>query len=607
MLPELPATYYHDNFNQLIEQVAQVYWDLLSQQEQQFIEDYRQLEDNAQQLYIRLLCRKGELFRIDKLSYAEIEDLPAAIQQLDDLSFAVRIDGKDARNEESGLDEYDLINLYNKAELLEWLASDQHHDEVQQNQPKKSIKRDELDGQILFWLEEGDLQLDSLIADNVLLVYGELEFTTYRLMYFGNLHQDFTDFVLNDLGIYQYENYRIDQHTRLFNSRRQIDDYLEYYDFITELDELKSYEVEELLELAQSLRFMLKREDEGDHKIEQAHNQYADIRHQHRLQHQLNELARELERRNAFNPALEFYQLNELPPARERQARILAKQEKFELAWALVLNCFHTPYNEQERQFAIVFAKTLVKKLDTQIIDSYLDQHNEQAFWANKQTINEVHLSLPMDEIWSEHGVEIATATAIEEQRGGECFFVENTLINSVFGLYFWDLIFADVQGAFVHPFQFRPLDLYEAEFFPRREHLQEFQTFDPAEFKQRVLNNFEAKQGLASLFVFWNGLEKELLELALDRIPAEHWQALFARMWMDIKHNRAGLPDLIFFPAENTGAIGYELVEVKGPGDTLQKNQKGWLEYFQSHDIPYSVAYVSVADSDSNLAAELD
>lgn len=599
MLPELPATYYHDNFNQLINQVAEVYWDLLSPQEQQFIEDYRQLGDNAQQLYIRLLCRKGELFRIDKLNYAEIEDLPAAIQQQDDMSFAVRIDGKDVQNEESGIDEYDLINLYNKAELLDWLASDQHNEEVQQNQPKKSMKRDELDGQILFWLEEGDLQLDSLISDNVLLVYGELEFTTYRLMYFGNLHQDFTDFVLNDLGIYQYENYRIDRQTRLFNNRRQIDDYLEYYDFITELDELKSYEVEELVELAQSVRLMFERLPCNDLDCE-----YADIRQRHRLQHQLNELARELERRNAFNPALEFYQLCELPPARERQARILTKLERFEHAWVLVLNCFHNPYNEQERQFAITFTKSLMKKLDAQIIDSYLEQHNKQAFWANKQPINEVRLLLPMDEIWSEHGVEIAAATAIEEQKSGDCFFVENTLINSVFGLYFWDLIFADVQGAFVHPFQFRPLDLYEPEFFQRRQHLSEYQTFEAASFRQKVLHKFETKQGIASLFVFWNGLERDLLELALDRIPAQHWQALFARMWADIKHNRAGLPDLIFFPeqqAENTP--GYELIEIKGPGDTLQKNQKGWLEYFQGHNIPYSVAYVSILDSDTASA----
>lgn len=602
MPPELPPTYYHDNFNQLIDQVAEVYWDLLNPQERQFIEDYRQLEDNAQQLYIRLLCRKGDLFRIDKLNYAEIMDLPGAIQQLDDLSFAVGIDGND---EESELDEYDLINLYNKAELLEWLGSVQHSDEVQQNQPKKSIKRDELDGQILFWLEEGDLQLESLISDQVLLVYGELEFTSYRLMYFGNLHQDFTDFVLNDLGIYQYEDYRIDQQTRLFNSRRQIDDYLEFYDFITELDELKSYEVEELLELAESVRFMLKRLNDSQqiHQQEHSNQQYADIRHQHRLQHQLNELARELERRNAFNPALEFYPLCELPPARERQARILAKQDKFAAAWLLVLNCYHNPANEQERQFAITFAKTLVKKLDPEIIDRYLKEHNH-SFWADKQSINEIQLSLPMDEIWSEHGVEIASATAIEAQRGGECFFVENTLINSVFGLYFWDLIFADVQGAFVHPFQFRPLDLYEPEFFQRRQHLKEFEIFDAVDFRQRVLSNFETKHGLASIFVFWNGLEKELLELALDRIPAKHWQALFARMWMDIKHNRAGLPDLVFFPAHQPeDGPGYELIEVKGPGDTLQKNQKGWLEYFQSHDIPYSVAYVSILASDADSA----
>jgi hypothetical protein len=61
-----------------------------------------------------------------------------------------------------------------------------------------------------------------------------------------------------------------------------------------------------------------------------------------------------------------------------------------------------------------------------------------------------------------------------------------------------------------------------------------------------------------------------------------------------DIKQNRAGLPDLIqFWPAERR----YHLVEVKGPGDRLQDNQRRWLHYCHERGIPVSVCYVQWAE----------
>lgn len=80
-----------------------------------------------------------------------------------------------------------------------------------------------------------------------------------------------------------------------------------------------------------------------------------------------------------------------------------------------------------------------------------------------------------------------------------------------------------------------------------------------------------------------------ELLKLAITRISLHHWQIIFERLLRDLKENRNGLPDLIYFPDEG----GYELVEVKGPGDRLQKNQLRWLHYFAEHHIPCQVAYV--------------
>jgi len=80
------------------------------------------------------------------------------------------------------------------------------------------------------------------------------------------------------------------------------------------------------------------------------------------------------------------------------------------------------------------------------------------------------------------------------------------------------------------------------------------------------------------------------LLQLALERIEYRHWRVIFDRILLDLRNNRAGFPDLIYFPA--TG--GYCLVEVKGPGDSLQKNQQRWMQYFSGHGIPHQLAKVA-------------
>src|SRR5690606_961200 len=47
-----------------------------------------------------------------------------------------------------------------------------------------------------------------------------------RLMFFGNLSQDWSEFVLADLGIYRYEPVDITPHSRGFQCRQDIEDYL---------------------------------------------------------------------------------------------------------------------------------------------------------------------------------------------------------------------------------------------------------------------------------------------------------------------------------------------------------------------------------------------
>lgn len=171
-------------------------------------------------------------------------------------------------------------------------------------------------------------------------------------------------------------------------------------------------------------------------------------------------------------------------------------------------------------------------------------------------------------------------------------FYVENALINSLFGLLCWPAIFAPLPGAFFHPFQSGPADLAAPDFVQRRK-----ADFDAClalladgSYHSVIRQRFLDKHGVQSPFVFWGALTQSLLDLALACIPAEHLRLLFCRMLAAIKENRTGFPDLVkFWPAEHR----YELIEVKGPGDKLQDNQIRWLQYFGEHGIPASVCHV--------------
>ncbi|MEG0635771.1 MAG: VRR-NUC domain-containing protein, partial [Pseudomonas sp.] len=112
--------------------------------------------------------------------------------------------------------------------------------------------------------------------------------------------------------------------------------------------------------------------------------------------------------------------------------------------------------------------------------------------------------------------------------------------------------------------------------------------------YKTTIRQRYAEKWGIQSPFVFWNVLSEELLEQALDCLPAEHLRHWFDRLLLDIRANRAGMPDLIqFWPAQKT----YRMIEVKGPGDRLQDNQLRWLEFCGEHQMPVTVCYVRWAE----------
>ena len=74
--------YYLENFRQVLSWIGQRYDDLLDDDERQFIEHFAQLSQPSQALLVRMVMRKGSLFRASKLNYAEIGDVRLAAKSL---------------------------------------------------------------------------------------------------------------------------------------------------------------------------------------------------------------------------------------------------------------------------------------------------------------------------------------------------------------------------------------------------------------------------------------------------------------------------------------------------------------------------------------------
>ena len=546
---ELPDDYYHTNFCALVDFVALRYQSLLSFDEQAFYRAFKAVSLSAQKLYIRLLTRKGDYFRAEKLNYPELEPYCECAAELAGAGLL-------AINPERSLEL--KMALLTKVELLQRSGKSE----------LKTLKRAELEAALLAveGPETDELAQQLGANDTVYQVLLGQHFNTYKLCFFGNLRQDMSDYVLRDLGLLLYEDYPLSQDQLLFQTRAQIERHLQYYVALDQLDEALDSDAAFMLAAVATL-------PEIDTN---------DITLTRRVERCLLAVARQLERIESLNEALELYQRCSRHPSRERQARILLKQGHVEPCLALCGAMIKAPVTEEEEVFARDFAFRTARK--------HLSKAELSAWSVPKRPgpRTETVLLVPRD-----CSVERLVAEHLAPE--GECFYAENSLFNGVFGLYFWEVIFAPIKGAFFNPFQVAPADFSSANFtLSRAAMIQDrMETLSASTLAACVWQQWQAKQGRANPLVHWPELSEPLLTLALARIPIAHWRAVFARLLNDIPHHRSGFPDLIHFPDEGA----YELVEVKAPGDKLQKNQGRWMHYFSQHKIPHRVLHVKYSD----------
>jgi Fanconi-associated nuclease 1 len=174
-------------------------------------------------------------------------------------------------------------------------------------------------------------------------------------------------------------------------------------------------------------------------------------------------------------------------------------------------------------------------------------------------------------------------------------FHSETQILTTLFGLLFWDIIFAQVPGAFETEWQMGPLDIGEDSFYYARRELIEKRLAEIEEGEARTIleayDDLHREQKTCCIGVSWRLCGRdELVEIVevlrlqflrtMELIPSQclGGQALasICRLFCeDYAGRSSGVPDLIVW---NSTEKKCKFVEVKGPGDSLQENQKVWF-----------------------------
>ncbi|MFD2645520.1 VRR-NUC domain-containing protein [Pseudomonas japonica] len=536
--------YYLHNFRQVLDWLRLRYGDLLDAEEQAFIAGFERLPRASQALLVRMVMRKGVHFRGRRLAYDEIGPTTEAMAPLLALGWV---------DADAPLLLEELFQLLLKDEISRCFAplltrpkAAKHElfEQIHERFPEPRPLRE-------WWPE---------CAEAIYVLRQQAVCDRLRLLFFGNLYQDWSEFVLADLGLLRYEPVDFDGESRALRERADVELCLALHACAEQLE--GEVDIDLLLGRLHGLS---------------TRNPWLE-RRRAKLVYHLGHLC---ERAGDWARARTIYAGCAHPQARERHIRVLEHSGEFQQALELATLAADHPGSAAEAQALSRILPRLRRKLGGP------PQPRRKA-----PDINRVDLTLPAE--WASLGVERAVLAHLEQPEA-PVHYVENTLFNSLFGLLCWRAIFAPLPGAFFHPFQSGPQDLLDEGFHGRRAELfaECMGQLNDGRYRQTLRDTYAAKHGVQSPFVYWELLTPELLELALDCLPPAHLKQCFLRLLDDIQANRAGMPDLIqFWPGEKR----YRMIEVKGPGDRLQDNQLRWIEFCSAHGLPVDVCHVQWA-----------
>ncbi|NIJ53282.1 VRR-NUC domain-containing protein [Dyadobacter arcticus] len=549
---DLPPKYYHDYFNYVLDFVRRRYAHILTENEAGFLEGYESLSEDAQCLFIRFSNRSKSFFRVKSLSYSEISDLPAVLNELLEQAFIESI----CEAHESRFSE--IIDLFTKPELL--VLTKMLEPDVM---PSKSIKKNDL---VRWLLYEYDFKaLCEIISEmeSVVKVTFEAEVMLMKFLFFGNRNADMTEFVIRDLGHVRFQSFD-EQHLSVqFETRKDVDDTLMISLMKETFDVIKQeMPPEDIFDW-----FMNWQAGSGTGLSNKAIPSFNSF---------ILRVSAWLERKKMLSQALSIYQLTNDAPARERRVRLLYNLGEIDEALALCEEIAENPQNADERYFSLDFYER-IKNKKTRIV-----KRTTQALKASEA----IEVS-----VFFRYQVEYG---ALEYYRslGFKAFFSENEPWRALFGLLFWDIIYDTNVQTIHNPFQRIPSDFFLPDFYYKRSALlrERLEAAHSREIiDEMVSQTYKEMYGITNVLVPWydGALDKVLTLTSL--LSHEQIRLVMLEIALNLKENTRGFPDILIWNESE-----YAFIEIKSPTDHLSSRQLHWQHFFSEHGVKSRVVRVN-------------
>ena len=523
-----PKYYYRNNCGTVFRFVLEQYSEMIPPYALEQMQAYLRCSVDAQSLFARVMTRKGPFYRADTLFYDEVKNSAKALEELIGADLMVGRGSYPA----------DLIlRLVTKKEIsLIWPFFD------------LNLGKKQLVAQLLGCYTDPQIsgKIEKLVS--VVKVRKPQVWRLVKLLYFGNEQQNWSDFVVRDLGLIEVDPPI--SITKQFQNKIELEAHLRFLELAS-----YTYRLEEFFGLPEFL-------------ISRMSIRFNNRSTERRRVKGILRLAKWLEQEGMMLQALEAFAASDKHPSRERMVRIHHKMENFYSRDCLLDQIREFPSCEEEEQFAQRFGR-------------------RNAGYLPKSSVLYVERTGDNIEL---------TALRSLTSSGGWGVHSENSFLRSLTGLVYWDVVHAPIAGAFTNPLQGWPNDLNEPDFsIVRSAEIERVEGLIGTDEKllDHIQRIFTSKLGLSSGLVSWSLFKDHSLEAFVEAIGCADLRRLMAYFIRHIYSRRKGFPDLFLVHADGS----YEFVEIKGPGDQLSLHQRVWLQKLEELSIPCRVLKVKLND----------
>ena len=514
----LPTFYYHEHFVEMLDFVTRHYAHALLEEHAQFADDFRALPREAQCLYVRLVNRKGRVFARNRLRYPELGSTAPLVAEL-------QRSGWVGQPEASHFD--DVLGFLTRAEIYDVVLA-------RIAGVARSMKKVELVAFAREHLDPDDF-MAALDTDRI-LVQQRVDAVRYFLfLYFGRIRNSLSQCTRRDLGLVRTQSFHDTSEPR-FNDREEA---LEHYYYASRLSAVRDLHVDALVPLAESVA------DWPEPNFPGSTGLRDDLAFK---------LGRMAERAGDKATALVFYRAGESAECSERVVRMLLAAGDREAAREHLEKCLDEPRNDEE---------WLVAR------DLYEQKFNKKRTTALTDMLRAAE-TVDIDE--SKSGAPERAVVEYFEQQGLQAYRTENVVWRTLFGLLFWDELFADDHARMHSPFEFLPAALANGSFYDaKREDIESRLAGlrDRAALKVELLRTSTQNYGTPNGVFRWRQSGNDAVFALLDHAPQEALADVLRRLCRDYANSRYGYPDLMV-----VDDAGIRFVEVKTEGDQLRRNQ---------------------------------